>query len=171
MTNSGLLWITQPSQGQCTDPNFSQIHGLARVIRSELGIAFTTCEADDLESSQGCGAVTEVVRIFSERVNDGEIEPDFEYVIEQGVARANRFFPASSAGEIASIDTVEDACLTIRRPGHLDTLHWEGRARNTPQGDEVRVEVYAAGLDFRVSGSALLFRPDSPANDVCRMFW
>ncbi|KAL4973126.1 hypothetical protein BDW66DRAFT_154127 [Aspergillus desertorum] len=39
IANSGILRVTQPSRCQCADPSFAQIHGLARCIRSELGIA------------------------------------------------------------------------------------------------------------------------------------
>ncbi|KAH8693388.1 hypothetical protein GQ44DRAFT_695216 [Phaeosphaeriaceae sp. PMI808] len=149
IADSGILWITQPSQSQCTDPSFAQIHGLARCIRSELGIAFATCEADDLESLRGCQAVAGVFQSFSERVNDGEIEPDFEYVIEKGLTRVNRFFPVSSASEVAVAETTKDARLTITQPGRLDTLYWGGETVNAPQGDEVQIEIHAAGLNFR----------------------
>ncbi|KAF3480038.1 uncharacterized protein GIQ15_07014 [Arthroderma uncinatum] len=149
IADSGILWITQPSQSHCIDPSFAQIHGLARCIRSELGIAFATCEADDLESLQGCQAVAGVFQSFIERVNDGEIEPDFEYVIEKGLTRVNRFFPLSSASEAAVVETTKDARLTIAQPGRLNTLYWGGEIMNIPQGDEVQVEIHAAGLNFR----------------------
>ncbi|KAF7563661.1 hypothetical protein G7046_g476 [Stylonectria norvegica] len=149
IADSGILWITKSSQSQCENPNFAQIHGLARCIRSELGIAFATCEADDTETLRGCQAVAGVFESFSERVNDGEIEPDFEYVIDKGVTRVNRFFPVSSASETAVVETIKDARLTIGQPGRLDTLHWAGEVVNAPQGDEVQVEIHAAGLNFR----------------------
>jgi hypothetical protein len=156
IADSGILWITQPSQSQCADPSFAQIHGLARCIRLELGIALATCEADDMESLRGCRAVAGVFQSFSERVNDGEIEPDFEYGIEKGVTRVNRFFPFSSASEVAVVETTKDARLTIGQPGRLDTLHWGGETVNAPQGDEVQVEIHAAGLNFRVSDSSTI---------------
>ncbi|KAL6890027.1 hypothetical protein GGI43DRAFT_425686 [Trichoderma evansii] len=148
IANSGLLWITQPSQSQCADPGFAQIHGLARCIRSELGIAFATCEADDTQSLRGRQAVVDAFQRFSERVNDGEIEPDFEYVIDNGVRRVNRFFPFS-ASEATVVEATKDARLTIGHPGRLDTLGWEGEILNEPQADEVQVEIHAGGLNFR----------------------
>ncbi|KAJ5259397.1 hypothetical protein N7478_012378 [Penicillium angulare] len=147
--DSGIFWVTQPSQSLCVDPSFGQIHGLARCIRSEIGIDFATCEADDMQSEQGCRAVASALQIFSERVNDGEIEPDFEYIIENGVTRVNRFFPVASASEVSVVETSQDARLTIGQPGRLDTLHWQAESVNAPQGDEVQVEIYAAGLNFR----------------------
>jgi SAM-dependent methyltransferase len=151
MVESGILWITHPSHTSCADPSFAQIHGLARCLRSELGIAFATCEVDDLESIRGCQAVAGVFQMFSERVNDGEIEPDFEYVVEQGLARVNRFFPVSAASEVAVAELSTEACLTISQPGRLNTLYWGGQSVKAPQGDEVQVEIHAAGLNFRVS--------------------
>lgn len=155
MADSGLLWITQPSQSQCADPSFAQIHGLARCIRSELGIAFATCETDDTESLRGRRAVVDAFQSFSERVNDGEIEPDFECVIDNGVMRVNRFFPVSSS-EVAIAGMTKDARLTIGHPGRLDTLHWEGETVNELQEDEVQVEIHAGGLNFRVSDSSII---------------
>ncbi|KAI3094809.1 hypothetical protein CBS147333_9920 [Penicillium roqueforti] len=151
IANSGILWVTQPSRSQCADPSFAQIHGLARCIRSELGIAFATCEADDMESPRGCQTVASVFQSFSERVNDGEIEPDFEYVVENGVTRLHRFFPVSSASDGEAGQVTSEARLTISQPGRLDTLHWEGAIVDGEalQDDEVQVEIHAAGLNFR----------------------
>lgn len=53
-----MLWITESCQSNCVNLNFGQITGLARCIRSELGVAFATCEVDDLKSVQGCRAIT-----------------------------------------------------------------------------------------------------------------
>lgn len=138
ITDSGVLWITQPSQNRCADPDFAQIHGFARCIRSELGIAFATCKSDDLNSIQGCQAVAGVFQSFSERVGDGEIEPDFEYVVENDLKRTNRFFPVSSAVKVAVGETTKDARLTIAQPVRLDTLYWEGETLDALQEDEVR---------------------------------
>ncbi|PYH37625.1 type I polyketide synthase [Aspergillus neoniger CBS 115656] len=136
---------------QCADPHFAQIHGLARCIRSELSIAFATCEADDMESPRGCQTVASVFQSLSERVNDGEIEPDFEYIIENGVTRVHRFFPVSSTSRGEAGQVTSEARLTISQPGRLDTLHWEGAtvAGEALQDDEVHVEIHAAGLNFR----------------------
>jgi acyl transferase domain-containing protein len=123
MIGSGILWLTQPSQSRCTDPSFAQIHGLARCIRSEVGVPFATCEVDDMESIRGCQAVSGVFESFLERINDGEIEPDFEYVVDNGLRRVNRFFPVSSANHVAANQTTEDARLTIAQPGRLNTLN------------------------------------------------
>ncbi|EFQ92956.1 hypothetical protein PTT_09821 [Pyrenophora teres f. teres 0-1] len=149
LADSGVLWITSPSQSQCSDPGFAQIHGFARCIRSELGIAFATCETDDMESQRGCQAIAGVFQSFSQRVNDGEIEPDFEYVITEGVTRVNRFFPVSSASDGVVAESSMDASLTIGQPGRLDTLQWRGETVKVPQGDEVQVQIHAAGLNFR----------------------
>lgn len=58
-----------------------------------------------MESPRGCQTVASVFQSFSERVNDGEIEPDFEYLVENGVTRVHRFFPVSSAsdGEVGQV--------------------------------------------------------------------
>jgi ubiquinone/menaquinone biosynthesis C-methylase UbiE len=152
VVDAGILWITQPTNGTCADPAFAQIHGLARCIRSELGLHFATCEADAKGNLQGSRKIADVVELFLNRVNDDEIEPDFEYVVDRDSILVNRFFPVAEAREDAAADdSLGDVRLTVDQPGRLDTLHFKKERQDTPQGNDVQVEVHAVGLNFRVS--------------------
>jgi acyl transferase domain-containing protein len=148
---SGILWITQPSQTHCSDPRYALVIGLARTIRSEMAIDFATCETEDLDSAVGSNAIADVFRKFHEREDDGVLSPDFEYAIGGGVTRISRFFPFSLDKELLVSEPSDEVLLTIGRAGRLDTLTWSREPAIPPPGNEVEVEVYAAGLNFRVS--------------------
>lgn len=149
-STAGLFWITRPSQTHCADPSFSPLIGLARTIRSERGIDFATCEVDVLDSPTGVRAIIDVFCKFNKRV-DGPMGPDFEYVISEGVTRVSRFFPFSLEEEAKSLQSpTSEARLRMVRAGRLDSMHWSGFTPADPKGDEVEIEVYTAGLNYRV---------------------
>lgn len=157
IAGSGILWITKSCHSQCADPSFAQILGLARCIRSELDVAFAVCEVDDVDSPQARQAVAGVLQNFSSRVNEGEVEPDFEYLVDAGTIRVNRFFPISTARDSTPLETNGDARLTMDQPGRLDTLLWRSETVDALQQDEVQIEIHAAGLNFRVSSNLPVF--------------
>jgi acyl transferase domain-containing protein len=146
--DSGVFWITRPSQVGCQDPRYAQIIGLARTIRNEKDIDFATCESNELSSS-----VADIVKVFNKfhlREKDGILGPDFEYAIHRGATFVNRFFPFSLDSEVASSANCNDIHLTIQRPGRLGTLKWTGWSSSPPEADEVEVTIYSTGLNFRV---------------------
>ncbi|KAK2816785.1 putative PKS/NRPS-like protein biosynthetic cluster [Arthroderma sp. PD_2] len=149
--SSGILWVTRLSNIGCQDPRYAQVIGLARTLRSEMAIDFATCETDDVESQTGANAVADVLHKFHGREEGAILGPDYEYAIYNGETLVNRIFPFSLDQELLISDPSEEAILSITQPGRLDTLHWSSQATVTPKEDEVEVEVYAAGLNFRVS--------------------
>lgn len=86
---------------------------------------------------------------FHER-NDAVLGPDFEYTIDGNDIRVNRFFPFSLDDELQISNPSQEALLSIERPGQLESLHWNAKPATDPAGDHVGIEVYAAGLNFRV---------------------
>lgn len=153
---SGILWITKPSQVCGEDPRYGLVVGLARTIRSELAIDLATCEIDNFDSSEGINAIANVFQQFQLRENDGTLGPDFEYSICGGVTRVNRIFPfALTKGRELSKSLCE-SFLTLGRPGFLGSLHWSEQDAVAPQGDEVEIEVYSTGLNFRVRSLSML---------------
>ncbi|RYO92343.1 hypothetical protein DL766_010347 [Monosporascus sp. MC13-8B] len=147
-SGSGVLWVTRPSQTQCSDPRYAPVIGLARTVRSEMGIDFATCEADDLESEAGLRAVIDVFCRFHERDRDGS--PDFEYAIAGGVTRVNRFFPFTLSHELeVSKSSYGEFALRIGRPARLDSLYWAPRPARALKANEVEIEVHVVGLNFR----------------------
>ncbi|CAG9990503.1 unnamed protein product [Clonostachys byssicola] len=148
-SNSGILWITRVSQIQCKDPRFALVTGLARTIRSEMGIDFAICEVDDLDSASGAEMAARVCRRFHER--DPDLSQDLEFVISGGAVRVARFFPQPPPSKTLDNGEPSDGhiALSIGHPGRIDSLAWEQR-RSKPLGDfEVEIDVRVVGLNFR----------------------
>ncbi|KAI1110618.1 hypothetical protein F5Y14DRAFT_345509 [Nemania sp. NC0429] len=148
-SSCGVFWVTKLSQVHCLDPRYASIVGFARTIRSEMGIDFAVCESDDLSYPSGVSAVVNVFCHFRERNADAVPGPDFEFSITHGVTRVPRIFPFSPEEVLGVSETADRAALEIERPGRLDSLHWSAQPSVRLEGNEVEVEVHAAGLNFR----------------------
>ena len=149
LDNSGMFWITLSSQMHVQDPRYAQVIGTARTIRSEMLLDFATCEAEDIDAS--ADQICQVFTKFQMRDSNESLNPDFEYSIRNGVVNVGRFYPFPLANERSTSDSSEKAMLDITVPGRPNTLHWV-RKPNTHmlQPDEVEIEVYSVGLNFRV---------------------
>ncbi|KAL8927685.1 MAG: hypothetical protein Q9172_001245 [Xanthocarpia lactea] len=146
--DSGILWVTQHSQMQCRNPQYAQIIGLARTIRSELLLDIATCETDNFENS--APQVIQVFQKFQHRDVTHTLQPDFEYSISEGVINVGRIYPFTLTDELLASPSAERATLEIEVPGRLNTLRWVGQPGLPPlQPDEVEVEMYAFSLNFR----------------------
>ena len=148
---SGILWITPTCQIDCKDPSYGHVIGFARGMRSEMLIDFATCEVPTFDSTK------DVVRVFdkfnSRKVRDGQ-HPDFEYLIEEGNIKIGRYYPFNINNELVTADADDRAVLDVTVPGRVNTLHWVRKERIEPQGDQVEIEVFSAGLNFRVGFTA-----------------
>ncbi|KAF1990145.1 hypothetical protein K402DRAFT_371161 [Aulographum hederae CBS 113979] len=142
---SGLLWITGLSQMHCTDPRYGQIIGTARSIRSELSADFGVCEVDDFNSDR----IVDVFETFHMRAEDEILQPDFEYAIKDGVVNVGRYHPFPIHEELLSSDASDKVILDIENRGRLNTLHWVKAPTRSLKGDEIDVETYSVGLNFR----------------------
>ena len=151
--DSGILWITPTCQIDCKDPSYGQVIGFARGIRSELLIDFATCEVPSFDSTK------DVIRVFgtfsSRKLQDGE-HPNFEYVVEKEDIKVGRYYPFNINDELVTADADDRAILDIAVPGRINTLRWLRKERIEPLEDQVEIEVFSAGLNFRVSLTARL---------------
>lgn len=147
--NGGLLWVTRLSSVGCTDPRYAQVVGLARTLRSEMSIDFAILETDKVVSPAGASAVANVVSKFQTREDDGVLGPDLEYAIHKGQTLVNRIFPFSLDEELLVSQDSDEAALTQQHPGRLNTLTWSVTSSAPPKDNEVEVEIYATGLNFR----------------------
>lgn len=149
LNNSGLFWITTLSQMHCQDPRFAQAIGTARTMRSELLIDFATCEVDNIDTS-----ATQLIQVFSKfqkRDVNEFLKPDFEYCIYERKINVGRFYPFALSEDLLTSEPTDRAMLDIGVPGRPSTLHWARRpAPPLLQPDEVEVEMYAVGINFRV---------------------
>lgn len=147
--NDGLLWVTRLSNVGCTNPKYAQVIGLARTLRSEMAIDFAVLETDKIVSAEGASAVADVLGKFQTREDDGVLGPDLEYVIHQSQTLVHRVFPFSLDQELLVSHEVNDAVLAQPHPGRLNTLTWSTISPAPLKDDDVELEIYATGLNFR----------------------
>ncbi|KAL8700930.1 MAG: hypothetical protein Q9224_000732 [Gallowayella concinna] len=146
--DSGLLWVTRPSQMQCNDPRYAQVIGAARSIRNEDFLDFATCEVDNLESS--LDTVVDVLTHFQTRQEDEVFKPDCEYAIFNGTVYTPRIYPFSFEDEFISESRPDSrVSLEVEKPGRLSSLRWVSREAKELVENQVEVEVFAAGLSYK----------------------
>lgn len=146
--DSGLFWLTQPSQMQCSDPRYAQVIGASRSIRNEDLVNFATCEVDDMASS--LDRVVDTFSHFQQREEDEYLKPDYEYAITDGVIHIPRIYPFTLADEpLPGSGKDGQAALVAEKPGRLGSLRWTSRGSKTLAAHEVEVEVHAAGLSAK----------------------
>ncbi|KAH8728017.1 hypothetical protein GQ44DRAFT_757464 [Phaeosphaeriaceae sp. PMI808] len=146
---AGLLWVTRLSSVACADPRYAQVIGLMRTLRSEMALDIATLEIDEIKSSEGAIAVVDVLSKFQSREDDGTLGPDYEYAIHNKQTIVNRIFPFSIEEELQASQESEEAVVTQSQLGRLDTLTWSTKPVPILKDDEIEVEVYASGLNFR----------------------
>jgi NADPH:quinone reductase-like Zn-dependent oxidoreductase len=152
MGSEKLLWLTNPIQKNCRDPCSAQTLGVARTIRSELGLHFYTLEVDRIDERFGPLLVSVFDKIRAREDTDN-LESDKEFVIDNGVIYLGRYHPFSLGDEIRLKSNNGRAqmakALGVRQPGMLETLTW--RARPIPESipeAHIEIEVRSAGLNF-----------------------
>ncbi|KAI9713353.1 MAG: Type I Iterative PKS [Chrysothrix sp. TS-e1954] len=149
LSNSGMFWVTRRCNTGCLDPGYATVIGLARTLRSEMEIDFAVCETDDIVSSSVSSMLVTVLQHFQSRENSALLGPDYEYAIRNCQILVNRIFPFSDNQEWMAPDTSREAIVTIAQQARLDTLRWTALSARAPEPDEIEVEVYASGLNFR----------------------
>ena len=94
--SSRLLWVTKASQVAVKDPRYAIILGMARAIRTELGVSFGTLELEDFNSS----AWQPVLDVFKKsqqppmagaRADQFDLDTDVEYALSGGLVNTPRF--------------------------------------------------------------------------------
>ncbi|PTB42734.1 hypothetical protein M441DRAFT_166252 [Trichoderma asperellum CBS 433.97] len=147
--SAGLLWVTRPSSIGVTDPRYAQVIGLVRTLRSELSIDIATVETDRIETPLGAIYLADVVSKFLARGDDGALGPDLEYAIHKDQILVNRIFPFSLEQDLIVSQASAEAVVTQTIPGRLNTITWSTLSPTAPKDDEIEVEVYASGVNFR----------------------
>ena len=149
LNDSGLFWITRPSQMRVWDLRYAHVIGLARTIRSEMSIDFATCEVDNVDAS--ISQLCDVFKQFHGRDAEEALDPDFEHSIHEGVVHVGRLYPFSLTDELLTSDPSDKVVLDMKTPGRLQSLHWQ-RTPNAKelQPYEVEIQMCSVGLNFRV---------------------
>ena len=147
-----FLWLTTPCQISCKDPSRAQSIGMARTIRSELGIPFLTLEVDP----DGKSFTHLAVQVFAKLQASDDAEkllPDREYVVDNGEVKIGRYYPFSLTLELkamASRRAGKVKTLEVGKPGLLESLKWvESNGAGELPKDFVEIETRSMGLNFR----------------------
>lgn len=152
LISAGVLWVTKPAHLQCDDPRYSMVMGMARTIRTELGIDFATVELDDFES-KAYNALIDVYKKFRKRRKNQDINPEYEFAVLDGQINISRYHWISTA-EYLSEEPNADAPkrLIIGRRGHLDSLKWclEEEVQLMPEQVEVEMGYVGVNLEVKV---------------------
>lgn len=150
-----ILWLTKSSQIDCCEPQSSLVLGMARTLRAETSIDFTTLELDkiDVESWKSVASIFGKIQNKVESTNVSLIDPDYEYVLREGVVCVGRYHAVKVPHHLpASSDPVAPKKLKIGKLGLLQTLAWEEQPPLPELGaDELEVDPQCVGLNFRVS--------------------
>ena len=150
LKDAGIFWITPLSSLNVQDPVYGPILGFARTVRNETGLAFAVCQTD---SGFAESKVLDVFEKFQTRQQDAVFDPEMEYAVLNGQVNIGRLYPHSLSEELLITASNDKTVLTIDRPGRMDGLHWERRAAEPAKADQVEIEVYSTGLNYRVSVS------------------
>ncbi|PSN69566.1 polyketide synthase [Corynespora cassiicola Philippines] len=148
--DSGMLWVIPPSQIRCVDPRYAQVIGVLRTMRTEMLLDVGTCEVDDISSS--IDRVVQVFEKFQLRKGDASLNPEFEYAIVDQTINVPRIYPLLLKNELVSdMQPPEDHMhLDMVTPGRLTSFQWTPIESKPLSGEDVEIQVYAAGLNFRV---------------------
>ncbi|KAH7083527.1 putative polyketide synthase [Paraphoma chrysanthemicola] len=149
LSDAGILWATRSCHMGSTDPDYAQVIGFARTMRTEMLVDFATCELAnwDIDADN----LLKVFGKFQNRRNETKdlLKGDFEYAIHQGQIHIGRYYPLDLPRELSSFSTTTNAALDVGTPGRVNTLRWIETLRETPSDAEIEVEVHATGLNFR----------------------
>nr|ALQ33019.1 putative polyketide synthase [Fusarium succisae] len=155
--STNVLWLMPPTQAWCTNPRSAQTLGVARTLRSELGLNLYTLEIDLKEDHSG----TLITDVFEKVIQDHDsetLEPDKEYVVHDAAIYVGRYQPFDIADE--ALDTTQRGevirTLRVEKPGSLDTMNWAASAiPDTIMEEEIEVRIHSAGLNFHDVVSAM----------------
>ncbi|KAI1125429.1 hypothetical protein F5Y10DRAFT_284293 [Nemania abortiva] len=158
-SSKGVLWVTKACQIRPTEPQYAQILGLARTMRNECAIDFTTLELDDQGSGEAMDAICSVYREFQARpkVKDtAEVGPEYEYAFANGTIFIPRFCWISVTEELnlssfpADNSFLAPKSLEVGKRGSLQGLQWKLQPPHSgPVGYEVLIDVRAVGMNFK----------------------
>ena len=151
LKSSRVLWVTRSAQMGNSDPRYSMVLGLLRSLRAELSLPVASLEIDVVDTP----AYASIARVY-EKLRDSDLtadmDPDFEYVLNEGIVCVSRYHAVSVGDEIAAFETRSDLPVEMRigRFGLLQSLHW---ARFKPKElgrKEIVLKPRCIGMNFRV---------------------
>nr|ALQ32886.1 putative polyketide synthase [Fusarium miscanthi] len=152
-----VLWLLPLSQIGSSNPRSAQTLGVARTLRSELGLNFYTLEIDLNEGRFGILITSVFEKVIKERDSEA-LEPDKEYIVHNGAICVGRYQPIRIAEEAMEKVQRGEVMKTLRvdKPGSLESMNWIAATIPTEiMEDQIEVKVHSAGLNFHDVVSAM----------------
>lgn len=158
-----ILWVTEGSQLDVTQPDKAMAHGLFRTVRAEdPSVSVTTLDVEDALGPKTLGAIDTILRSLQQPVLKTHMEN--EYVERGGIISISRILPdhcvnhaemEDRQGADLQVKDLHEAGTTVRlqckRLGTIDSLCYsevDSAELPLPAGC-VEVEIAAAGLNFK----------------------
>lgn len=142
------LWITKRAQLGCEQPEYGLSIGMARTIRTELGLDFRTLEVDAFDET----AIDAVWEVHRRQNQTAETEVfDSEYALHDGVIHIARFETNAIQSYHPKPSQYPHLRLDLEAPGLLGSLRWIQIEDNPPEipADHVEIEMHYVGLNFK----------------------
>jgi hypothetical protein len=134
--------------GWISNPRHASLWGLGRVIRNEY--PDMDCRMIDLHTN---GSIKHTAKLLTQEIIAGDGEEEILYTDNaRKVVRLEEFVPGPDQGAGAVQDTDANQGryqLICKRAGSIDNLEWHGASRQPLAADQVEIEVFATGLNFR----------------------
>ncbi|KAF7953322.1 hypothetical protein EAE96_006533 [Botrytis aclada] len=156
-----LLWVTHSSKDTGYAAFNGLVDGLARVLRSELDIAFITLHIEGSGTDPKKWGET-ISSVLSQKILGTGSSKDMEYVDHDNLLYTGRIREAKALDQQVHtriheqtrevrIDQAGAVALTLKRPGLLESLHFiQDEKFQTEIGpDEVEIKLQYTGLNFR----------------------
>ncbi|EQB56385.1 KR domain-containing protein [Colletotrichum gloeosporioides Cg-14] len=151
-SDSGILWLTGQCQvGEKIQSEYAALFGLARVLRTELGLDLATLELESLSPAAIAHVVPRVCNEFEKRVkNDPDSNPEYEWAAVDGKILISRYHHVNLTAESRVLpDKMRVRKLAQHKPGLTDTLYWKPMIDPVLDKDEVKIEVKAVGMNYK----------------------
>jgi hypothetical protein len=166
LINSGnkILWVSEGSQYDVSQPQNALIHGLARVARAEdPSLVLNTLDIEPGSGSKASAVINEI--LLSMQASTPRMQIENEYCERGGMIYSSRILldnPINQAEQEASSGAEprlkplygNKSCVRLQceRLGTVDSLHFsEVSTSEVPLEDDfVEVDIHAAGLNFKV---------------------
>ncbi|KAI5460132.1 putative polyketide synthase [Mariannaea sp. PMI_226] len=149
-SQSNILWLSKAAQIDCEDPHHAQILGMARTLRTELGVRFATMELEYTGRSAASAIVGVIQKLQRVQQVHSDLDPDMEYAWKDGVVHIGRFHWHSVHEALANtIPSPEAKHLVVGQCGMLQSLQWRGLVFDAIEPEEVQIQTAAIGMNFK----------------------
>ncbi|KAM5494833.1 Type I Iterative PKS [Microsporum audouinii] len=148
-SNCRILWVTQGNQIECADPRYGLVLGLARTLRFEMDVDFSTFEVDKFDENTAVSLCNVLEKIQRNRVKHW-LDPEYEFSLQNGILHVGRFYWTPLDEENATTNKSNmSRFLDIGIYGLLDSMSWVEEEEPPVGEDEVGVDIKYIGLNFR----------------------